>query len=53
MDLEYTKEEVHVLYINSTNKTNNISINDDANVFLKYYARFLSPNNKKYVSTGT
>ena len=32
MDLYHTEEEVDVTYINYTNETNKISMNDDANV---------------------
>ena len=41
-----------VTYIHSTNETNIISINDDVNVFHKYYAPLLSSNRQEDVSTG-
>ena len=35
MDLDHIEKEVNVTYIHSTNETNQISINDDANVLHK------------------
>ena len=53
MNLDHTEEEVDVTYINYTNETSIISMNDDVNVFYKYYSHFLSSNNQEDVSTGT
>ena len=53
MHLYHTEEEVDVTYIHSKNETNNISINDHANVLHTYYAPLLLSNNQKDVSTGT
>ena len=41
MSLYNTEEEFDVTYIHSTNEKNNISMNDEENVFHKYYAPLL------------
>ena len=41
MNLDHTEEEVGFALIDYTNETNNIYMNDDANVFHKYCAPFL------------
>ena len=40
INLANTEEEVDAICTNSTNENNNISKNDDANFFHKYYALF-------------
>ena len=42
-----------ITYIHSTNETNNIPMNDDANVFHRYYEPLLSSNSIEDMSTGT
>ena len=47
INLDRNKEDADVTYINSLNKTNKISKNDDVNVFYEYYWSFLFSNNKE------
>ena len=53
MKLDNTEEKVDVTNIHSTNETNIISMNDDVNIFHKYYTPFLFRNKQEYLSTGT
>ena len=53
IDLINTEEEADVTSIQSMNRTNDISINEDEIFIHKYYAPFLPSKNNEYVSSGS